>query len=186
MGHPFWETMTGDEAYMVSGAYHALVLVMNTPVRRLRVNRWDGLLPFADYWLNIKECAEMARKRGLVGTKTAGAVNGNGDVKLTWVNVKLTEEMENETALLSEDAEVIAAEYLGLVGEGLDITLKRADPETFMACAYGTQEDGQRYGVSAWAGTPLDACAALVVKMNWLREHIEELAAAPTIKRRFR
>jgi len=171
---------------MVSGAHHALLLVFNTPIRRLRVNRWDGLLPFADFRLNIKECAEMARRRGSVGTKTAGQTNGNGDVKLTWINVKLTEEMENETVLLSDDPSATSAAYLGLVGEGFDITLKRADSETFMACAYGTQEDGQRYGVSAWASTPLDTCAALVVKMDWVRNHAEELTSEPAVKRRFR
>lgn len=128
----------------------------------------------------------MARRRGAVQTKTAGTANPNGDAKLSWVNVKFTEEMENEAIVLGEQPEIVAAEFIGLVGSGLDITLKRSDGETYMACAYGTQEDGQRYGVSAWASTPLDACAGLVVKMVWLRDHADELASEAPVKRRFR
>lgn len=183
---PFWENMTSAELSFVVDAYHALILTFTTPVSYVRVDMWNRLKPFSDFNLNVRESAAMARKRkGLV------EVNGNvpsksGTGKIAWINIKLTEEMENDAAIFSAEPSLCAADFLSLVGEGYDVTLKLSEKDTFMACAYGTQEDGIRYGVSAWASTPLDACAALIVKVRRLLENPDDLTAEPPEKKRFR
>lgn len=186
IGHPFWETCTFDEAYRVSTLYHELVSVFALKPRSVRTDTWGRVQPLGNYSLNIREAAMMARQRRSGAATRTMATDNPKQEKMVWVNVKFTEEMENDALLLCNDVAACAAEFIGLVGEGYDITLKRADSTTFMACAYANDSAGQRFGISSWAETPLDACAALTVKVRWTIDHADLVDAAPTVRPRFR
>lgn len=168
-----WEVFSGQAALAANYLVLGCTEYLSQRERSRKYDQWGRpvflslCFWFDDGWvLSVRYLAIMSRKKGV---QNAGDFRGDGTGSVgmpTWVNVDLGDEDVERCSELAGDVAGLSHGFVGLVSDGLDISLKRTGNGQFMACAYGIGDGGRRYGLSAWSDAPADAIAALLVKWH--------------------